>query len=79
MVQTHGLIPYFDKALLDSGSTHTLVRNFLNFSSADLGQECNILTIAKSQNFKFREGRTTTVLPKGFLLMCVKAMYARAL
>lgn len=38
-----------------------------------------ILTIAKSQNFKFREGRTTTVLPKGFLLMCVKAMYVRAL
>ena len=70
-----------DTALLDSASTHSIFRDPQYFESDCMRgpwQECNILTIAGSRTFKFREGRATIVLPGGFPLRCERAMYAPA-
>ena len=59
-------------ALLDSATTHTILRDHLFFSfigsQAKVWQVCTMHTIAGGQNFKFREGWATIVLPEGATL-----------
>ena len=67
-------------ALLDSATTHTILRDSLNFSFAgsdtDAWQVCQMQTIAGGRDFKFREGRATIVLPGGATLLIANAMFA---
>ena len=65
-------------ALLDSASTHTILQNqeFFKFPKTITWRKCDIITIARNQNIRFREGRTTTILPGRFLVICERAMYA---
>ena len=67
-----------DVALLDSASTHTILikAQFFHFQSEKSWTTCKILTIAGSRTLRFREGRATIILPGGFPLDCLKAMYA---
>jgi hypothetical protein len=68
-----------DVALLDSGSTHTILTNpnFFHFKDNETSwQHCQIVTMAGSRTMRFREGRATVVLPGGFPLTCENAMYA---
>jgi len=68
-----------DVALLDSGSTHTILTNpkFFSFRNNEKSwQHCQIVTMAGSRTMRFREGRATVVLPGGFPLICENAMYA---
>ena len=55
-------------ALLDSGSTHTILTKaeFFHFQSEKSWSYCKILTMAGSRTLRFREGRATIVLPEGF-------------
>ena len=67
-------------ALLDSATTHTILRDFLFFSfpggRTDAWQICKMHTIAGGRDFKYREGRATIVLPGGATLQINNAMYA---
>ena len=67
-------------ALLDSATTHTILRDSLFFSflggRTDAWQICKMHTIAGGQDFKYREGRATIVLPGGATLQMDNAMYA---
>ena len=67
-------------ALLDRATTHTILRDALFFSftsdEIDAWQVCKMQTIARGRDFKFREGRTTIVLPGGATLQINNAMYA---
>ena len=67
-------------ALLDSATTHTILRDSLYFSFAgsdtDAWQVCQMQTIAGGRDFKFREGRATIVLPGGATLLIANAMFA---
>jgi peptide/histidine transporter 3/4 len=70
-----------ETALLDSASIHTILRDPSFFNNECLKgpwQSCDIITIAGSQNFKFREGRATIILPGGFPLRIQRAMFAPA-
>ena len=86
---THGLESFMtiygkhtsepDVALLDSGSTHTILTSpeFFQFpENMTSWQHCKIITMAGSRNIRFREGRATVILPGGFPLICENAMYA---
>ena len=67
-------------ALLDSATTHTILRDALYFSftgsDTDAWQVCQMQTIAGGRDFKFREGRATIVLPGGATLLIANAMFA---
>ena len=81
MVQRSREESFSETALLDSASTHTILRDPMFFESSCMRGSwlnCDILTIAGSRNFKFREGRATVILPGGFPLKCERAMYAPA-
>ena len=67
-----------DMAMLDSASTRTILNKaqFFHFQSEKSWSNCKILTMTASRTLRFREGRTTIVLPGGFSLNCEKAMYA---
>jgi len=70
--------PNQDVALLDSASTHTILTKaeFFHSQSEKFWSHCKILTMAGSRTLRFREGRATVVLPRGFPLNCEKAIYA---
>lgn len=79
MVSRSRVVATTDVALLDSASTHTILRDSKYFDflgCAATWQSCDLVTIAGSRNFKFREGQATIVLPAGFPLRCRKAMFA---
>ena len=67
-------------ALLDSATTHTILRDSLYFSftdsDTDAWQVCQMQTIAGRRDFEFREGWTTIVLPGGATLLIANAMFA---
>ena len=67
-------------ALLDSATTHTILRDFLYFSftgsDADAWEVCQMQTIAGGRDFKFCEGQATIVLPGGATLLIANAMFA---
>jgi hypothetical protein len=67
-------------ALLDSATTHTILRDPLYFSfsgnQTKAWQSCDLLTVAGRRNFQFREGRASIVLPGGTTLRIKHAMYA---
>jgi hypothetical protein len=69
-----------EMALLDSATTHSILRDpfFFSFSEnhTEAWQTCKMLTIAGRQDFKFREGRAKIVLPGGTTLLIERAMYA---
>jgi hypothetical protein len=69
-----------EMALLDSATTHTILRDPLSFSftgnNTEAWQVCKMLTIAGRRDFKFREGRAKIVLPGGATLWIERAMYA---
>lgn len=70
---------YTDTALLDSASTHTILRDPIFFESSvmrDTWLNCDLVTITGSRNLRFREGRARVVLPGGFPLSIERAMYA---
>jgi transposase InsO family protein len=67
-------------ALLDSATTHTILRDPLYFShtgcDTEAWQTSKVFTIAGSRNIKFREGRATIVLFGGTTLTIDNAMLA---
>ena len=68
-----------NEALLESVSTHTILTNpkFFHFRGNEgPWQHCTITTMAGSRNIRFREGRATMLLSRGFPLNCERAMYA---
>ena len=71
-----------DMALLDSGSTHTILRDpqYFEFSRHDSDtpswQTCKLSTVAKKRKMTFREGRARVKLPRGATLICPNAMFA---
>jgi hypothetical protein len=69
-----------EMALLDSATTHTILRDPLFFSFSgnhtEAWQVCKMLTIAGRRDSKFREGRAKIVLPGGTTLLIERAMYA---
>jgi hypothetical protein len=71
---------HHDVALLDSATTHTILRDpkYFVFSGqeSEAWQTCEMITVAGRRNFVFHEGRATVVLSRGTTLMFPKAMYA---
>jgi hypothetical protein len=71
-----------DMALLDSGSTHTILRDprYFEFSRHDSEtpswQTCELSTVAGKRKMTFREGRARVTLPGGATLICSNAMFA---
>ena len=68
-----------NEALLHSASTHTILTNptFFHFRRNEgPWQYCTIITMARSRNIRFREGRATVLLPGGFPLNYERTMYA---
>ena len=68
-----------NEAILDSASTHTILTDpkFCHFRGNDeLWKHCKIITMARSYNSIFWEGRATVILLGGFPLNCKRAMYA---
>jgi transposase InsO family protein len=69
-----------EMALLDSATTHTILRDPLFFSfsgnNTEAWQVCKMLTIAGRRDFKFREGQAKIVLPGGATLLIERAIYA---
>ena len=67
-------------ALLDSTTTHTILRDpsFFLFPDGhtDAWQVCKMHTIAGGRDFKYREGWATIVLPGGTTFEIENAMYA---
>ena len=67
-------------ALLNSATTYTIVRDPLFFSFTENNtkawQVSQMHTIARRWDLKFRQGRTTIVLPGGTTLLIDGAMYA---
>ena len=79
MIQIDRQNPKSNIILLDSASTHTILRESRFFEPSCMcgsWQECDVVTIAGRRKIQFREGRATIVLPGGFPLYCEKAMYA---
>ena len=68
--------------LLDSGSTHTILRDpwYFKFSRLDSDtpswQTYELSTVARKQKMTFREGRARVKLPGGTILICSNAMFA---
>ena len=70
-----------DTALLDSATTHSILRQSKYFQFEDCNltwQICELTTIAGKRNFKFREGLAQLLLLRGTPLTLEKAMYAHA-
>ena len=71
---------HLEVALLDSATTHTILRHLLCFSITENNiealQVCQMHSIAGRWDFKFRKGQATIVLPKGTILLIDRAMYA---
>jgi hypothetical protein len=69
-----------DVALLDSATTHTILRDpkYFDFSrqESEAWQTCDMITVAGKRNFVFREGPATVVLSGGTTLGFPNAMYA---
>ena len=68
-----------DLALIDSATTHSIFNNskYFKFSSpVESWQECNLVTITGSQDFKYREGPATFTLSDGTEITCANAMYS---
>lgn len=68
-----------DVALIDSATTHTILRDprYFTFSEANpKWQTCSLLTIAGNRDFKYREGKASFRLPGGRMIRCDQAMYA---
>ena len=67
-------------ALLDSASTHTILRDLKYFEffgrECEAWRTCELNIVAGRQNLKFREGWARVVLPRGATLVCNHAMYA---
>jgi hypothetical protein len=67
-----------EMALLDSATTHTILRDPLFFSfsgnNTEAWQVCKMLTIAGRRDFKFREGQAKIVLPGGATLLIERAI-----
>ena len=72
-----------DMVVLDSGSTHTILRDprYFEFSRHDSKipswQTCELSTIAGKQKMTFREGRARIKLPGSATLICFNAMFPR--
>lgn len=64
-------------ALFDSTTTCTILRDrgFFNFSKLSTWQTKNLITIARSTLFHFKEEPTKVILPKGNIITCMHAMY----
>ena len=70
-----------DTALVDSATTHSILRHSQYFQFEDCNrawQTCELTTIARKRNFKFHEGRAQLLLLGGTPLTLAKAMYALA-
>jgi hypothetical protein len=71
---------HHDVTLLDSATTHTILRDpkYFDFSGqeSEAWQTCDMITVAGRRNFVFHEGPTTVVLSRGTTLGFPKAMYA---
>ena len=71
---------YSEVALLDNATTYTILWDSIFFlfpgGHTDAWQICKMHTIAGGQDFKYREGRATIVLPGGATLQMDNAMYA---
>ena len=71
---------HLEVALLDSATTHMILRNLLFFSfignNIEAWQVCQVHTIAGRRDFKFHKGQATIVLPGGTTLLIDRAMYA---
>jgi hypothetical protein len=71
---------HHDVALLDSATTHTILRDpkYFDFfgQESEAWQTCDMITVAGRRNFVFREGPATVVLSGGTTLVFSKAMYA---
>jgi hypothetical protein len=71
-----------DMVLLDSGSTHTILRDpryfeFLRHDSETPSwRTCELITIAGKRKMTFREGRARVMLPGGTTFICSNAMFA---
>ena len=77
LFETHSSNP--NEALLDSGSTHTILTNpkFFNFKNNEGDwHHCTIVTMTGKRNIRFREGPAILRFPGGFHLKCQRAMYA---
>jgi hypothetical protein len=71
---------HHDVALLDSATTHTILRDpkYFVFSGqeSEAWQTCEMITVTGRRNFVFHEGPATVVLSRGTTLVFPKAMYA---
>ena len=71
-----------DIVLLDSGSTHTILRDpkYFDFSRHDseAWQTYELSTVAGRWTFRFREGRARVTVLGGTTLICDHAMFAPA-
>ena len=71
---------HLEVALLESATTHTILRDPLFFSfigsQIEAWQVCKMHTIAGGCNFKFREGRAIIALLGDVTLLVEQAMYA---
>ena len=70
-----------DTALLDSATTHSILRHseYFQFEHTNSPwQTCELTTIAGKRSLKFKEGRATLLLPSGTSFTLPQAMYAPA-
>lgn len=66
-------------ALLDSASTHTILRSlfyFLRPTGFTDWRTNHVTTIARQKNLTFKEGEATILLPGNYPIICRDAMYA---
>ena len=79
-VSLHATNTHLEVALLNSATTHTILRDPLLFNffknHTDAWQTCQMHTIAGRRDFKFREGWANIILHVGTTFMVEKAMYA---
>lgn len=65
-------------ALLDSATTHTILKdkNFFDANNLSNWQTRNLMTMAGSNVFRFQEGPAKVQLPEGTTITCMRAMYS---
>ena len=65
-------------ALLDSATTHTILRDkkFFDVNHLSNWQTRNLITMAGSNVFRFQEGSAKVILPEGNTITCMRAMFS---
>jgi peptide/histidine transporter 3/4 len=65
-------------ALLHSATTHTILRDktFFDLNNLSTWQTRNLMTMARSNVFRFQEGPAKVILPEGTTITCMRAMYS---